>query len=222
MKSGTAYAARFENAYAKHRSHASVPEVPESVEPLRALGEGVVGVACGEEQARRAIDNLLSTMVDWNEARVSSASEVHGALGGAVPDGLRCSQRLLAALRAVYERENQMSLDRLETMGRREARQYLEELEGVDEYATASAFLWGLGGHGIPVNDRLLEKLRKADLVHANATRAEVQAFLERHVAASDTKEFCIVMRSFSVPTEGTGKQAKPSTSKKKKKKAVG
>ncbi len=93
-----------------------------------------------------------------------------------------------------------MSLERLRSVGRREARQYLEQLEGVDEYAAASVLLWSLGAHAIPVGDRLLSALRAAELVHPTATRAEVQAVLERHVSAAEAQEFCLIMRSFKPP----------------------
>lgn len=221
MKSGTAYASRLRRAYAAHRKTAPAPTIPEAADPLRSLGVAIVGVACSEEEAERAIDQLLLTMVDWNEVRVSSASEINKAFGCAIPDGMTRCQRLIAALRAIYDLENRLSLDRLKSMGRREARQYLEKLDGVDGYAVASVLLWSLGGHAIPVNDSLFEALRKADLIHPSADRMEVQAFLERHVSAVESKEFCLVMRSFAAPKEGAKRSAKPTMSRKRKKAAT-
>ena len=49
----------------------------------------------------------------------------------------------------------------------------------------------------------LLQALRDADLVHPTAERGEVQAFLERHISASEAKEFCLVMRSFAPDKPG-------------------
>ena len=75
--------------------------------------------------------------------------------------------------------------------------------------------LWSFGGHAIPVSDPLLASLRAADLIHPTATRAEVQAFLERNINAAQAKEFCLVMRSFAVPKRAaSSKSAKPSRKK--------
>ena len=165
--------------------------------------------------------DLLDEMVDWNEVRVSSPSEINKSMGASIPDGVARSHRLTAALQAVFDLENRLSLDRLKSMGRREAKQYLEKLDGVDEYAVASVLLWGLGGHAIPVSDRLLETLRQADLIHPSANRGEVQAFLERHISAADTKEFCLVMRSFRAPGEGAKRRARSAAARKTKKAAT-
>lgn len=212
MKNGTLYAARLKKAYAKFRLSVPKPDIPEPDDPLCRLGIAILGVAAGEEEAKRALDRALTTMVDWNEVRVSSAFELNKATGNAIPQGVQRCQQLIDALRSIYEHENRLSLDRLQSIGRREARHYLEQLHGVDEYGVASVILWSLGGHAIPVDDKLLQKLRDANLVNLLADRAEVQAFLERHVSAADAKEFCLVVRSLP-----TAKRAKAKTSTKKK-----
>ncbi len=205
MKSGTIYAARLKRAYAKIRQSVPQPKIPESDDPLRRLAIAVLGVEGAEEEAETALDRAFTTVVDWNELRVSSAAELNKATGNTIPHGVERCQRLIDALQAIYDRENQLSLDHLRTMGRREARHYLEQLNGVDEYGVASVILWSLGGHAIPVDDRLLEHLRNTDLVNPSADRAEVQAFLERHISAAEAKEFCIIMRSFT-PKRTSGK----------------
>ena len=154
-------------------------------------------------------------MVDWNEVSVSSVGQVHRAMGDRIPQGLDRARQLLDALQAIYEREHRVSLDRLHGIGRREARDYLEALEGVDDFAAASVMLWSFGGHAIPVSDKLLNSLHEAELIHPTATRAEVQAFLERNVNSAQAKEFCLVMRSFAVPKRAaSSKSAKPARKK--------
>jgi endonuclease III len=222
MIEGTRYGARLKRIYAKFRPSVPAPVIPEADDPLHRLGIAILGVACGDAKAERAVDNLLSVMVDWNEVRISNAREVNRAMGNGVPDGLKYAQRLIDALVCIFQHENQLSLDRLNKVGRREAREYLERLDGVDEFAVASVLLWSLGGHAIPVDDKLLKVLRDADLVHPTATRAEVQAFLERHVGAADAKEFCLVMRSYPADKDTKTKrgQAQAPVDHKTKKKA--
>jgi len=197
MKQGTLYASRLKKAFAKTRKESDGVVIPEADDPMRRLAIGVLGVADGEQQAERCVDRLLSQTVDWNEIRVSSPSEVHKALGASPSIGPEGAERLITVLQSVFDRENDMSLERLRNLGRREARQFLDSLNGVDVFASASVLLWSLGGHAIPVDDRLLASFRQAELVNPNADRAEVQAFIERHVSAAQAKEFCLVMRSF-------------------------
>ena len=216
MRNGTLYAARLRRAYARVRHSVPRPEIPELDDPLRRLSVAILSVGCSDEEAERAIDRALTVMADWNEMRVSSAFELNRATGNTIPQGVQRCQQLIDALQSIFDHENRLSLDRLKGMGRREARQYLEQLDGVDEHAAASVLLWSLGGCAIPVNNRLLAALREADLVNPSAHRAEVQAFLERHVGAADAKEFCMIMSSLGSAKRlvSKGASAKPSAKK--------
>lgn len=217
MKDGTLYARRLKKAYAKLRQSVGEPKIPGTGDPIRRLAIAILGMDCGDAEADRAIDRLFTTMVDWNEARVSSVAQVHRAMGDRIPDGADRVRQLLEALQSIYEREHSVSLDRLRNMGRREAREFLEALPGVGDYAAASVMLWNFGGHAIPVSDKLLTALRSAELVHPSATRTEVQAFLERNVSAAQAKEFTVIMRSFTASKRGSAagsKSAKPARKK--------
>jgi endonuclease III len=222
MKDGTRYAARFKRAYTKLRQSARDLEIPGQDDPVRRLSIAILGIECGDDVAGRAVDRAFTVMVDWNELRVSSVEELHSAVGNTIPQGkLRCEQ-LVEALQSVYDQENALSLDRLRGIGRREARQQLDLLGGVDEFAAASVVLWSLGGHAVPVDDPVLEWLREADLVNPTASRAEVQAFLERHVNANDAKETCVVLRSIAQEKRAAArgaKKTKPTSASKSKKK---
>jgi endonuclease III len=219
MKQGTMYGRRLKAAY--HRWAAgrvgAAAGATEPDDPLRRMAIAILGVGSSDEAAARALERALGSVVDWNEMRVSNAIELSRAIGNSIPHALQRCQQLLAALQSVFLREHRISLERLNSMGRREARQYLEKLDGVDAYAVASVILWSLGGHAIPVNDRLLGALREAELVHPEATREEVQAFLERHIAANDAKRFCLVMQSFTPAKRREGGRTKVRTSRERK-----
>lgn len=223
MKNGTAYAAKLTKAYAKHKASSAKARVEGPIDPLHCLALGVLGVHTNESLTERALTKLCTDMAGWNEIRVSSPHEVRTALGGTFPSAMERAQLLVRALQSVFDREHRMSLDRLRNVGRREARQYLENLSGVDAYAVAYVILQGLGGHAIPVNDRLLKALTAEKLVHPDADRSEVQAFLERNVSAADAKEFSLLMRSFPMTKSKPAQRAKAKKTKKSKgtKKAV-
>lgn len=217
MKNGTLYAAKLKKMYPKLRSAAGDLCAPNLDDPIRCLAVATLGVGCSDQDAERGIDRALVSMVDWNEMRVSSAFELNKAIGNAIPRGTERCHHLIRVFQAIFDRENKLSLDRLKNMGRREARHYLESLDGIDSYAVASVILWSLGGHSIPVNDRLLSALRDADLVNPSAEREEVQSFLERHVSAADAKTFCMIMQDFASTQRGSSHRSSTRTSPRRK-----
>lgn len=220
MKNGTAYAAKLKRAYHKQKQAVGAVDVPEGDDAMLRLAIGVLGVVNGDDFAMRLVNRMISNMVGWNEVRVSNVVELQRAAGDSVESHGPYYAKLLRVLQSVYDHENVMSLDRLRTVGRREGRSFLDSLDGVDEYAVASVILWSFGGHAIPVCDRLLDALRAADVVHPEAARADVQAFLERHVPAAEAKTFCLVMKSFAAPKRAADRASK-GTSRKTAKKAV-
>ena len=205
MKDGIQYAAKLKKVYAKLKQASPDVPPPDPDDPVHRLGVSMLSVSGAEDAANRAIERALSVMAGWNEIRVSTPIEIHEALGGSTSYTLAMCKHLSEVLQGIFERENRLTLDHLRSQQRRDARVYLESLKGIDEYAVASVMLWSLGGHAIPVNDKLLAALRAAELVHPEATRVEVQAFLERHVPAAEGKEFCIVIRSLSAQKRAAG-----------------
>lgn len=221
MKDGTRYAGKLKKTFAALKSKTKAPALPETGDPLYKLAVATLGQSIGDSRARRAIERLLANMVDWNEVRASVPGEVFKALDMPLADGPALCAKLVALLQAIFDREHKLSLDSLTTMARRQAKQYLETLDGTNEYVVASVVLWGLGGHAIPVDDRLLKELRSADVVHPDATRAQVQAFLERHIGAADAKLFCVLMNNFKANKRAATKAGKPKTRRATKKRKV-
>ncbi len=223
MKDGTRYATKLKKAFSALKSKSTATIVSEMDDPLYRMAVATFGVRIGDDRSSKAIERLLTTMVDWNEVRASAPGEVFEALEIKLADGVVLCAKLISLLQAIFDLEHKLSLDSLHALGRRQAKQYLELLDGIDEYVVASVILWGLGGHAIPVDDRLLKELRNANLVHPDANRSEVQAFLERHISAADAKLYCVLMKDFKSPKTASTKSAKPVAKKKssKKKKAA-
>ncbi len=169
------------------------------MDPLRQAAAAVLGRHDGLGAGTAALDRIFKRVVDWNEVRVSTAEELSTWVGGLLKHPHASCEDLIRMLNGVFRRENAMSLDRL-TQGKvKDARKYLEGLPGFDAYVTASVLLWSLGAHAIPVNDRLLERMRREGWVSPEAEREEVQGFLERHVKAQEARAFAQVMESASL-----------------------
>ncbi|HNO78646.1 MAG TPA: hypothetical protein PKN33_11350 [Phycisphaerae bacterium] len=222
MKNGTLYAKKIKQAYNKFRGSRS-SEPPEVRPPVEQLILGVLSQETSLDRAEKALSQILDDMVDYNELRVSTPAEVSSSISKHIPRSVQRAKTLLTVLNSVYQLEYTISLDHLAAKGVREVKTYLSELDGMTPYAMASVMLWSLGGHAIPVNDVALEFLKENDLVDENATGAEVQSFLERHVSSAEAKEFCMdldaIVASKAFSFNGKAKSAKPAKSAKTSKK---
>ena len=208
MRNGTFYARRVKRLFSELRKRHEPPKVPEPSDPVDQLVLALLSYDTPFAKAARAAQALLETMVDYNDVRVSTKGEIAAVIHPYVFNSPQRADAIRRALNAVFRKEHRINLQSLHKLGRREARQYLEELDGVDSHAMASVLLWSLGGHAVPVDRRLYEALREEGFVEPSATIEEVQAFLDRNTGASDAKEFCLLMRQF-VDARGSRSKAR-------------
>lgn len=227
MKKGTLYARKLKTAYHKFRGGAPGNPADEPTDPIEQLILAVLSQETSAARAEKAARQLHQDVVDFNELRVSTPAEIADHIRRHVPHSVQRAKTLLRLLNAIYLREYAVSLDALRGRGIRETKAYLETLDGITPYVTASILLWSLGGHAVPVSDSTLEFLKRVNLVDPEASGAEVQAFLERHISAADAKSFCLDLEAYAAtnPTslsgsrrqhkKGTGKKATPPKEKK-------
>ncbi len=197
MKKGTQYAKKLKEAYGKFRGLSAPQVAPESLPPIDQLILAALSESTTIANAKLALTQIRENMVDYNELRVSTPAEIEASTNPHIPNGIERGQQLVELLNAIFKKEYSVSLDHLGSMGIREVKAYFESLEGITPYITASVLLWSLGGHAIPINTPTLEFLKDQDLVDPDATGAEVQAFLERHVSAADSKSFCLDLEAY-------------------------
>jgi len=189
MKQGTLYAKKLKKAQSRFRG-CGAQSAPQVNDPIEHLIIAVLSQETSVQRAERAMRQLRTEMVDYNELRVSSPAEISAALQNHIPHPVQRAKALLALLNAIYRKQYAVSLDGLASRGVREIKNYLDGLDGITPYVSAYLLLWVLGGHAIPVNAPTLEALRRDGLVDPAADVAEVQAFLERHVSSADARDF--------------------------------
>lgn len=137
-------------------------------------------------KAELALKRLLHSMVDVNELRVARPPELIGLMGKQYPRVEERAQRMRAALNELYVREYAVSLESLRPMGKREARQYLESLEGVPPFVAARVVLLRLDGHAVPIDDRTLAKLVHVHVIEPNYDVTHAESTLERHIKSGE------------------------------------
>lgn len=203
MRNGTHYAKSVRRAFADLKRRHGAVEVPEPSDPIQQMIVGVLSQDAPPSRVGAAVKALNEAMVDFNEIRVSTTPELARVIRPYLAEGESRADEIRRSLNAVYLKKHGLTLEFLRKMGRREARQWLEKLDGVSADTAASVILWSLGGHAIPVGRRMYEALRQAELVEPTATMDEVRAFLERNIPASEAKEFCLLMER--LPARGGG-----------------
>lgn len=203
MKHGTEYARQVKRLYRQMLKQYGKPEIPAATDPVDQLILGILGACTTDQKAAAVYRRLREQTVDLNELRVTPAVELAEMIGNGVPLAREKAQRIVDALNAIRRREDKIDLSCLQQRGRREAREYLESLEGVDKAAAATVVLFSLGGHAIPVDDLILYVLRQEGAVDPAADATEVQTFLERTIPASDAASFSMLLNRYAVQKAG-------------------
>lgn len=188
MKHGSEYAKRLKKLFQQLVRKHGKPTPPDPSDPIEQLVIGILASCSTHGKGQAAFRKLQRQMVDLNELRVTPPVELAEMIEDAVPLATDKAHRIVAALNDIRKRQDALELSFLHQRGRREAREYLESIEGVNRAAAASVVLYALEGHAIPVDELTLYVLRKEELVAETADLAEVQGFLERHISAADAK----------------------------------
>jgi endonuclease III len=227
MKHGTLYAKEVKKVFNRLvREHGRAKKI-DLTDPVGQLLLGILSRGTTETGATSALKRLRESVVDVNELRVSSPRELMGPLGQDFPQSLEKARDINGMLNEIFNRQHDLDLTFLRNKNRREARQYLEKLPGVDRHTVASVMLLSIGGHAAPVDDNMLTFLRQAELVDPEADEKEIEAFLERNIAATDAYTFYVRFRRYAESVRPkkkdapAGAEAGQTTAKTKKAKRV-
>jgi endonuclease III len=162
----------------KHFGEAgAAPERPVLEEMIYAvLREGST-----RKEADRAFDRMGKTFFDWNEIRVSSATEVEEVLAG-LPQPAEKAQRVIALLQEVFESSFSYDLEGLNKKGMKQAAKQIGRYQAADDYTVAWVTQRSLGGHAIPVDAPTLRTVIRLGLTEDETKPDAVRASLEHQV----------------------------------------
>jgi hypothetical protein len=152
-----------------------------------------------QTQAKTAVRRIQDAFVDANELRIALPHETARVLGDRYPlAGERCV-RLKATLQDLYRREHTLSLVSLIDAPKREARAFLESLDGMPPFVSARLVVVSIGGHAAPVDWRLIDLLLAHKALPADqADPASAASWLERQFRAGDTAAVVSALQAWS------------------------
>jgi endonuclease III len=161
--------------------------------------------------ANHAAKRLLDAVVDLNELRICFAEELADLFGERYPKCKERAQRLKAALSEIYKREHSLSLERLAAMSKRDARTYLETLDGVPHYVAHRVLLVCVGGHAVPCDQRLQYLLEDEKAIEPGLTVEEASSWLEHQFKSGEGVEAHFLLQHWSDDnTPAPRKERKP------------
>jgi len=176
MKNATKYQKKIKQFLSGVRKSATPP--PADEDPFAVMVKAILA-ADAPKQADKAFDTLDKEYVDLNELRVSPVKEIVDTLGRDFPDARRKAEEITSVMNAIFTSRNNLKLDYVEKMPKRDLRRHLHEL-GLSPFAAASMMMRLFGGHAIPVDQGLVDCLELDGYIEPGSTIEDVQAFLER------------------------------------------
>ena len=188
MKDAKIYEKKIKKILTGVASKPSSSKVFSPAEPFSVLVEGVLQAETGGKQFAKAMAELRSEFVDFNELRVSPVKEIIGCLGKNYPDVQNKGQMLSTVLNAIFYHNNNMSMDYMAKMQIKPLRRHLKEL-GLDSFVSAYVTLYAFGVRALPVDRALLESLQMNGDLPENVDIEPARRFLERVASKNDLPE---------------------------------
>ena len=148
-------------------------------------------------RATQAGKRLHAAVVDYNEMRVCLPDELATIIGDRYPRALERVTRLRSTLNDLYKREHAVTLAPVAAMGKREARAYLESLDGMPHYVAARLMLLSLGGHAFPLDERIRQALVESGAIPIDLSLPDAAGWLERQFRAGEATEPYLVLEQW-------------------------
>lgn len=190
------------------------PSFPDEDDPVATLVLSFLMWEATTEQAVAAYQRVKDSIVDYNDLRVSMPHEVMEWLGEDYPLAADRAQRLRAVLRHIYLREHMVSLEVLTRMGKRDARKYLDSLEGIVPYVAARVMLLSFGTHAIPADQRLCDHLIEVGAADPSVEVPALGVWLSRQIKAENGVAAYFALQAWSDQQAASGRGRKSGTQK--------
>jgi len=216
MKDSKKYSEKIRKLFRSLKRQHEKVTIPEYDDPLEALVYGIISEHTDLASSKTIAKKMKSYFVDLNDMRVSRTEEISDILGSSLEHQKKTAITLRQALNSVFNKYDIVSLEVFRETGKRQAKKVLEKLEGTSPFSVNYCFLAAMGGHAIPLTQKMFEYLRANDLVHPESSDEEIAGFLERQISVASAYKFYWLLRQES---EGdSGRCIRATTGKAKKK----
>jgi hypothetical protein len=184
------------SAYPAPPSDAEHPPAPVTV--IASAVHATMLWEASQAQADAALQQLTQHFADHNDMRVALPSHLIHAIGPAYPLAVERVLRLKSWLSDLYRRSTALDLEYLRDRSKADARRELESLHGLPGFAAAHVVASSLGGHAVPIDDRLLALLKAERIGAAHLTSNDAMELLETVIRPDELSSVLRLLRAWS------------------------
>ena len=219
MKNSKDYSKKIQKLYRSlSRKYPKVQKVCHE-KVIDAIIYAVISAEMSEKKTDSVIRKFTGYFVDWNDLRVSRAEEIVEVLGKDTPVTMDIALTITRVFNGIFNEYHKISLESLKKIGKRPAKHALEKIDGTNRFVVEYCLLTSLGGHAIPLTDKMIKYLRNNDLVNPDADDQQIGGFLAKQIPARNGYEFYALLRRESESAKAK-KKTKAKTTRKKKSKS--
>lgn len=198
-----------------------IPEHPFGDPVIEQLVLAFLAWEAGEKRAAAAPAKIAAQCIDVNELRICLPSEIVSILGTTYPKAAERAERIRATLNDIFDREHDVSLAHLPNLGKREARQYLDSLQGIPPYVAARTALLALDCHAFPADERLAKLLAAERCLPDDLAPADAAGWIERHTRAGEAGPMFLALEAWAADRKPASRGSKKSKATRTTKKAT-
>lgn len=196
--SSTNRATKYEQLHKILKKHFKpTPEVGE-----RTVLEHLLYACCLEdaraEQADEAFAKLQQTYFDWNEVRVTTATELSEALSS-LPNAVQAGHRIKRCLQSMFEARYQYDIDDLKKANLGKAIAEIEAWKGITPFVLNYVSQNSLGGHAIPADNATFDVLVQCEIITQSEADKKTVPGVERAIPKNKGSEFASLLHQFAV-----------------------
>jgi hypothetical protein len=195
MKDSKKYSQNIKTLYTQLKKGSSKILCPDYEEPVDSLVHAMFSEHLTIAETDAAAKHFKNYFIDSNDLRVSRPEEIMEMMGKNDAVSRQTAVLIAGILHNIFETNDVVSLAELRKMGKKPARQALEELPGITAFAVDFCCLTSLQSHAIPLNETMLRYLRENDFVDPKAEFKDISGFLSRQISADKAYEFYFLMR---------------------------
>ena len=185
MKNSKEYSTKIAKLFRNLKRKCAKAKKPVYANPIESLIFAVIRENCRQTATKPLMRKLEKHFVNFNELRVSKIEEIMEALGSNSDEFHKVAESIKATLGGIFGKYNTLDLSELKDMGKKPAKKELEELK-ISRFAINYCFVTFLGGHAIPLTEKMVEYLRSEELVYPDSTIEQIEGFLERQITAAN------------------------------------
>jgi hypothetical protein len=176
------------------RNHADKDPAPPT-DLIELLVESFLLADASRDQAAHALARIRHDMVDFNDVRVSLVKELVQSIGVRYPEAQDRCVLMRRALNDIFHRQHKVSLEHLAAMPKRDAKSYIEGLDGISPFVASRVCLLGLSIHAVPMDRTSIRLLVESEILTSAGSAADISQLMLRHVRAEDAVATHVAMR---------------------------